>query len=156
MKSILTILITVLSFGVFAQSKPAATSGGDCFKQWYSLFKERGATPIPDGTQDIIITLRSSDYSECFVGKVDITDGKISSKIQIQKVDGSFEEFDKKVSSSYQNPDGVLKEELRDVSNGMSASLTLTDGEIIRLFFPKSLAPKPKANKKAPPVSTVK
>mgnify|MGYP003438755318 FL=1 len=70
-------------------------------------------------------------------------------------MDGSFEEFDKKVSSTYQNAEGVLKEELRDITNGMSASLTLTDGEIIRLFFYKFVAEKPKANKKAPAPSVI-
>jgi hypothetical protein len=75
----------------------------------------------------------------------------------VQKMDGSYEEWDKKVSASYQDSEGTLKHELRDITNGMSASLTLTDGEIIRLFFYKALADKPKANKKAPkPAALVK
>ncbi|HEY3404689.1 MAG TPA: hypothetical protein VGK59_14970 [Ohtaekwangia sp.] len=154
MKSILAILITFLSFGLYAQTKTAA-AGGDCFKEWYTLFKERGANPIADGTHDVIITLRNGTYSQCFMGRIDVKDGKLSSKLQIQKMDGSYEEFDKKVSSSYQNAEGTVKEELRDVSNGMSSSFTLTDGEMIRLFFYKSLADKPKANKKAPAPSAL-
>jgi len=160
MKSILAILITFVSVGVFAQTKPAAAkpaTSGDCFKQWYTLFKERGANPIADGTHNVVITLRTNDYSECFMGKIDVANGKLAGKLQIQKMDGSFEEFDKKVSSSYQNAEGVLKEELREITNGMSASLTTTDGEMIRLFFYESLAGKPKANKKAPaPAALVK
>lgn len=148
MKSILAILFSLLSCGVFAQSKPAA--GSNCFKEWYTLFKERGADPIADGTQDVIITLRSADYSECFIGKIDVLGGKINGKLQVQKMDGSFEEFDRKVSAAYQNSEGVLKEELREIVNGMSASVTLGGGEMIRLFFYKSLSAKPKANKKAP------
>src|SRR6186713_3114360 len=99
MKSIFVILLSIISFGVFAQGKPtdkpapaakptdkpaakSAQPGGDCFKEWYTLFKERGANPIPDGTQDVIITLRgSSDYSECFVGKIDVAGGRIVSKL---------------------------------------------------------------------------
>lgn len=119
------------------------------FKEWYTLFKERGANPIADGTHDVIITLRSTDYSECFLGKVDVAGGKLAGNLHIQKMDGSYEEFDKRVSSAYQNREGVLKEELREISNGMSASGILTDGETIRLFFYKSLADKPKANKKS-------
>lgn len=164
MKSILAILITFMSVGVFAQTKPATkpaaakpATSGNCFKEWYTLFKERGANPVADGTHDVIITLRSNDYSECFMGRVEVAGGKLTSKLQIQKMDGSYEEFDRKVSASYQNAEGVLKEELREVNNGMSASLTLTDGEIIRLFFYKSLSEKPKANKKAPaPAALVK
>jgi hypothetical protein len=160
MKSIFVILLSIISFGVFAQAKPAAkpaTAAGDCFKEWYTLFKERGANPIPDGTQDVIITLRgSSDYSECFIGKIDVVGGRIVSKLQVQKVDGSYEEFDKRVSAGYQDAStGVLKESLRDVTNGMSESITLTDGETIRLFFYKYLADKVKANKKAPSAASL-
>jgi len=157
MKSILVILLSIISFGVFAQAKPAS-AGANCFKEWYTLFKERGANPIPDGTQDVIITLRGSDYSECFIGKIDVSAGRLAGKLQIQKADGTYEEFDKRVSAGYQDAStGTLKEELRDITNGMSASVTLTDGETIRLFFYKYLAEKVKANKKAPsPASLVK
>ena len=149
MKSTFTILICLLSIGLFAQSaKPAP--GDNCFKEWYALFKERGAKPVADGTQDVIITLRSSDYSECFMGQIVVAGGKLNGKLQIQKLDGTYEEFDKKVSSAYQNVRGALREDLREINNGMSASVTLNSGEIIRLFFYKSLADKPKANKKAP------
>lgn len=141
----------------FGQGKPAAASSGSCFKEWYSLFKERGANPIPDGPNDVIITVRNGDYNDCFMGRIEVTGGKISSKLQVQKVDGSYEEFDKKVSDAYRNPEGTLKEELREVVNGMSASVTTTDGEYIRLFFFRSLADKPKANKKAPaPAALIK
>jgi hypothetical protein len=151
MKLVFAIAILFSAFGLSAQTKAKPTSsGGNCFKEWYTLFKERGANPIPDGTHEVIITLRNADYSECFMGRVDVAGGKLAGKLQVQKMDGSYEELDKKVSSAYQNSEGALKEELRDISNGMSASVTLTDGEMIRLFFYKSLADKPKANKKAP------
>lgn len=155
MKPTLLIIVFFLSMGLYAQTKPAAT--GTCFKEWYGVFKERGAKPVPDGSHDVIITLRNGDYSNCFMGKVDVVNGKLAGKLQIQKMDGTYEEFDKKVSAAYQNAEGVLKDELRDVNNGMSASLTLTDGEIIRLFFFKYVEDKPKANKKAPaPAALVK
>jgi len=153
MKFMFVIAILFCSFGLSAQTKPAAAS--NCFKEWYTLFKERGANAIPDGTQDVIITLRGNDYSQCFMGKIDVVGGRLAGKLQVQKMDGSFEEFDKKVSSAYQDAGGTLKEELREISNGMSSSVTLTDGESIRLFFYKFLAEKPKANKKAPAPSVL-
>jgi len=148
MKSILVILISFISVGLLAQGKPATS--GNCFMEWYTLFKDRGANPIADGTHEVIITLRNGNYSDCFLGKIDVAGGKLTGKLQIQKMDGTYEEFDKKVSAAYQNAEGTLKDELRDITNGMSASVTLADGELIRLFFYKSLADKPKANKKAP------
>jgi hypothetical protein len=91
------------------------------------------------------------------MGKIDVAGGKIVSKLSIQKVDGSFEEFNKKVSEAYQNSEGTLKEEMRTITNGMSAPVVLADGESIRLFFYKTLGDKPKANKKAPaPAALVK
>lgn len=153
MKYILFALPYCISFGLFAQAKtqpkPASTSG-DCYKEWYLTFKERGAKPVPDGIQDVIITLRNKEQvSVCFIGKIEVKDGKLASKLQVQKVDGTYEEFDKKISAVYQNSDGVLKEELREINNGTTPSLELTDGESIKLFFYKSLNDKPKANKKA-------
>ena len=163
MKTILSILVCLLSLTVVAQTgatKSAAAPKKEvsCYDQWYALLKERGASAIADGTHEVIISLRTEyDYAECFLGKIDVKDGKLASKLQVQKVDGSYEEFTKKVSAMYQNADGTVKEDLRDVSNGMSEALELGSGERIRLFFYKSIATKEKANKKAPsPAALIK
>ena len=169
MKTLVTLLICCFSLTVFAQggaakSTPAKANPSaspkavNCYDQWYSVFKERGANAVADGTHEVIISLISENgYAECFIGKIDVKDGKLASKLQIQKVDGSFEDFDKKVSSNYQNADGVVKEELRVISNGMSQQMELGSGERIRLFFYKSIAEKAKANKVAPsPAALIK
>lgn len=157
MKTVLTLLICFVSLSMFAQTAPVKKVA-TCYDQWYAVFKERGANPIADGTHEVIISLRNEyDYAECFFGKIDVKDGKLSSKLQIQKMDGTYDVFDKKVSTLYQTADGVVKEELRSVINGMSESLELGSGEKIRLFFYKSLAEKVKANKKAPsPAALIK
>ena len=154
MKPVLFFVVCLCSSSLFAQSSRQGSSDS-CFKEWYALFKERGAKPIEDGTHEVIITLRKEDYAECFLGKIDVAGGKIASKLSIQKVDGTYAEFDKRVSEAYQNSEGVLKEEMRSINNGMSAPVILADGESIRLFFYKSLGDKPKANKKAPPPSSL-
>jgi len=151
MKFLFTILTCLLSAGVFAQT-PSSKS---CYQEWYTLFKERGAKPVPDGVNDVIISIRGDQYNECFLGRVDVAGEKMIGKLQIQKMDGTYEEFDKKVSTSYQNDQGTLKEELRTINNGMSSVVRLGDGEIIGLFFYKSLADKPRANKKAPSPSAL-
>ncbi len=158
MKTILPLIICLFSATVFAQTAAAPKKVATCYDQWYAVFKERGAAPIADGTHEVIISLRNEyDYAECFFGKIDVKDGKLNSKLQIQKVDGSYEDFDKKVSTLYQNAEGVVKEELRNVTNGMSESLVLGDGERFRLFFYKALTEKAKANKKAPaPAALIK
>jgi hypothetical protein len=151
MKFILTILISIMSVGLFAQGTPTKPSTSNCYKEWYTLFKERGTNPVADGTQDVVISIKGSDaYSECFMGKIEVKDGKMAGKLQIQKIDGSFGEFDKKATAFYTNESGQVKDELRGINNGMSEAFTSTDGEVVRLFFYKSLADKPRANKKAP------
>jgi hypothetical protein len=152
MKFLFTILTCLLSVGVFAQTASSKTT---CYQEWYTLFKERGAKPVPDGLNDVIISIRGDQYNECFLGRVDVAGEKMIGKLQIQKMDGTYEEFDKKVSASYQNDQGTLKEELRAINNGMSSVVRLADGEIIGLFFYKSLADKPRANKKAPSPSAL-
>ena len=83
MKPILSALILCVLVSVYAQgqtkpaAKPAAKLAGDCFKQWYSLFKERGATPVPDGVNDVIITLRNNEYTECFMGRIEVSNGRL-------------------------------------------------------------------------------
>lgn len=74
MKPILAILFTFLTLGAFAQGagKPAASN--NCFNEWYALFKDRGAKPIPTGIHDVVIAFRKGDYSECYMGKVNVMD----------------------------------------------------------------------------------
>lgn len=161
MKLIITGFLSLLTMGLMAQNpaaKPAAANAAksvDCYDQWYALFKERGANPITDGTHEVIISIQNEGYTECFMGKIDVAAGRLSSKLQIQKVDGTYEEFDAMLSATYMDTQGTLKESLRVVTNGMSESLTRTTGETVRLFFYKSLAEKAKANKKAPPPSAL-
>jgi hypothetical protein len=150
MKPFLTFIACLLSLAMFAQTASPKAGTNKCYQEWYSLFKERGANPVPDGMQDVIISIRGDEYGECFMGRVDVAGEKMIGKLQVQKMDGSYEEFDKKVSATYQNDQGTLKEELRAINNGMSSFVRLADGEIIGLFFYKSLADKPKSNKKAP------
>lgn len=152
--SILLFALCCIVLTSFGQAKPA-TPSKDCFKDWYTVFRERGANPIPDGTNDVIVTLRNGDYSECFMGRVDVLNGNLNGNFKIQKVDGSYGDFDKSVSSAYQTQDGRLKEELRSINEGMTASVPLSDGEMVRLFFYKSLKDKAMANKKAPAPSAL-
>ena len=157
MKPILALLFSLLSIGVFAQSssgKPATAN--NCMNEWYSLFKERGSKPVPNGTHDVVIAVRKGDYSECFMGKAEVMDGKITGRPQVQKIDGTLAEWDYRLSQNYLDAEGQVKNAaLLEINNGMSAEVTLTDGENVRLFFYKFVADKPKANKKAPAPSVL-
>ncbi len=159
MKTFTTLLIVLVSANLaFSQAPAAKAPAGNCYSDWYSLFKERGAKPIPDGQQDVVIAFRSANYSECFMGRISVLGGKVNGRLQVQKTDGTYEEWDKRVHEAYFDTNGNIKnEKMLEITNGMTAEFLITEGEYARLFFFKFVADKPKANKKAPsPASLVK
>src|SRR5450432_1718837 len=91
-KSLITSLLILFMAPVFAQTKPSAAPPKNCYGEWYTLFRERGAKQIPDGTQEVVISLRG-DNSQCFMGKVEVVNGKIKTPLYVQKQDGSYETF---------------------------------------------------------------
>jgi hypothetical protein len=150
-----TALLTLITSATFSQTKTAPTAK-DCYGEWYTLFRDRGAKPIPDGTQDIIISIRKEGYSQCFMGKVDVEGGKIKLPVQIAKEDGTFEtlaETGLKIdpaSIGAKNPDALTV-----ITDGMSVTAFTADHETVKLFFYKFVNDKPKKNKVAPPASAL-
>jgi len=167
MKSLLTIIICAFSISLLAQgqgAKPTSASSANksaasnCYEEWYSAFKERGAKAVTNGNQDVVITVRNGNYSECFMGKVAVQDGRVIGRPTIQKVDGTYEDWGKEVSRKYFNADGTRTAEGNaqlEINNGMTGELTLSDGDVVKLFFYQFVAEKPKANKKAPAPSAL-
>jgi hypothetical protein len=164
MKSILAILLSLISIGALAQgqSKTTAASGSgkvsDCYSEWIALFHERGAKPIQNGTHDVVVSIRKGNYSECFMGKINVLDKRIAGRPQVQKVDNTYEDWGKEISQKYFNSDGTRAAEtysLLTISNGMSGEMELADGSLVTIFFYQAIQEKPKANKKAPSPSSL-
>jgi hypothetical protein len=154
-KTLTAALLMLLASPVFAQTKaPAANK--DCYGEWYTLFRERGAKPIPDGTQEIIISIRKDGYSQCFMGKVDVENGKLKPPVLIAKDDGSFETLAQTglkldpASIAAKDPDA-----LATITDGMSVTAYTTDHETVKIFFYKFVNAKASKNKVAPPVSAL-
>ncbi len=142
---------------VIAQTKSDAPQAPkNCYGEWFSIFRARGAKDVADGMQNVIITLRDGNASHCFMGKVEVASGKIKLPLMIQKQDGSFETFastGKTLDPSFTKD--LSSDELLTITDGMSVSFRTTDQETGRLFFYEFLAEKPKANKVAPPPSAL-
>jgi len=153
-KIILFVFAIMLLTPAFAQTK--STPSKDCFPEWLNLFRSRGAQPVTNGVQEVIITVRGQSGSQCYVGKIEVAEGKIKPPLWIQKDDGSFDTFGamgKKLDPEFT---GAMSEaDLFAITDGMSISFRTTDGEYGRLFFYKFLSPKPKANKVAPSPSAL-
>src|SRR6187431_1945552 len=103
-KTLITGLLILLISPVFAQTKPTQTEkttqakaasapepAKDCYGEWYTLFRERGAKKIPDGTQEVVISIRKEGFSRCFMGKVDVENGRLVPPVYVAKQDGTFE-----------------------------------------------------------------
>ena len=148
-------LLTLLMAPVFAQTK-AATPAVDCYGEWYTLFRDRGAKPIPDGTQEIVISIRKEGYGQCYLGRVDVESGRLKLPVYIAKEDGSFETLSATglqldpASMAAKTPDA-----LTSITDGMSVTAYTTDHETVKIFFHKFLNDKPKKNKVAPRASTL-
>ena len=157
---ILVSLLLLTPFLALAQQKVATTPKPptDCFKEWYTLFKERGGKPVTDGTHDVILSLRNTSQgtSNCFVGKVTVEGGKIKPPVIVEKEDGSFDTF---VALTGIQGDPVFMKNMGDalfsIHEGMSVNFQMADAEFGRIFFYKFLNEKPKAPKKAPSPSAL-
>ncbi|MEK6783620.1 MAG: hypothetical protein AABY93_18095 [Bacteroidota bacterium] len=154
-KNLITALLILLMAPAFAQTK-ATAAPKDCYGEWYTLFRDRGAKPVPDGTQEIIISFRKDGYSQCFMGKVDVENGKMKLPILVAKEDGTFEtlaETGLKIDPA--QAASTSPEVLTSITDGMSITAYTTDRESVKIFFYKFVNDKPKKNKVAPSASTL-
>lgn len=162
MKTQLRLLVILMSFSpmilLAQQASPAQSSGpavpaDDCFKEWTSLFRERGAAAVTDGTHSVVISLWNSKAgtSNCYMGKVDVSGGKIKRPVLVQKEDGSFEPFSTLGKgldpSMYKN---MTEDQIATITDGMSIYFQLSDIEGGQIFFYTFVNPKPKKLKEAP------
>ncbi len=135
------------------QSGGSQNAGGDCFKEWYSIMRERGAATVTDGTHDVIITLRNTQEgtSKCYMGRVEVAGGKMKRPIMVQKEDGSFEAFASLgIGLEPGFAKSVTESEMSTITDGMSISFQMSDMEYGRIFFYTFINDKPKGLKQAP------
>lgn len=140
----LSILLIGSTIGVNAQST--------CYDDYYKLFTERGATAIPDGTHEVVVSIRDGNKCDCLMGKVEVKDNQIVNTLGVLLEDGSVKKIGMKLNSRYkatENP-AIL---FLDITNGMSSTFLSDDNKMINMFFVKQLNPKAKAFKLAPPAS---
>lgn len=131
----------------------ASAHSQGCFDQYTSLFKQRGAKPIPNGKQRVVIATKPQQgEQQCFLGRVEVKNGEFVPPVWIEKEDGSLEVAHKDLDPATQR---VPQADKRRITNGMSYTFQTVDGESIRLFLIDFLAEKPKANKSAPAANSL-
>jgi hypothetical protein len=139
-KNILAIALFIgVNFVADAQSSKKTEEESNCYLKWAHKFESRGADEVADGTYtDIIITVRSGSEADCFLGKCDVTGGKVTA-MYVKLEDGKYEVMKKK--ARYEIP--------ITITNGMSLSLVTMDDEIINVLFIKKIKAKKAGFEKA-------
>jgi hypothetical protein len=134
MKKLYTLLFTALiTSASFAQD-------AGCYESYRKVFENRGTFDITDGVHDdVIISSRSSQGNECFLGSVTVKNGEVV-EIAIYFEDNTKEvvvyEFKDKVTWS--------------VDKGISRTRVTRNDEQINVMFTDQIKPKKKQYKKAP------
>jgi hypothetical protein len=137
MKKIITTIVFTVSITLAGIAQTATTKKivdeNSCYGKWAQKFQDRGADDVADGSYtDVIISVRNGADAECYNGKCDVKDGRVTA-MYIKLEDGSFELMKKK--SRYENVPLVI-------TNGMSSPLLTMESELINVLFVKKIKPK--------------
>jgi len=139
-KILLTLLgCFTLTTGLKAQESKEEIPA-NCYQKYAHAFEQRGAFDVEDGThKNIIITFRKGSKAECFNGKTEIKNGKVTAMF-LKFQDGTFEQVNK-----------IYKHEIDvTVVNGISKTLITKDDELINVIFVEKIKPKKKSYELAP------
>lgn len=135
MKNLLVIAFLTGATATFAQT---AKTNETCLEQYQKQFKERGAGSIEDGNHKVIISVTTETGTDCYEGKAKVESGNVAAIYMVYE-DGTSEFLDRKYK-------GTSKPK---IINGISESLSTTDGETIQVVFVTKIMPKKKQFKKA-------
>jgi hypothetical protein len=138
---IITCLSLLFAGTTRSQSKTDKTEL-NCYNKWAVKFEERGAEDVKDGVYtDVIVTQRMGSKADCFSGKAEVMDGKLT-KFYIVLDDGSYSEVSK-----------VWKPESKsavEIINGISRTKITVHNELVNVLWPSKLKAKKAAPKRAP------
>lgn len=152
MKNLLQLLLvsSILVFG----SAISANAQSNCYEEYVKVFTERGASAIPDGTHEVVITVREGSKSDCYLGKVEVKNNQIVNTLGVILEDGSVKKMGVKLNAKYNdaNNPAIL---YMDIVNGMSSAFLSEDNKLMNIFFIKQLNTKAKSIKQAPAASSL-
>ncbi len=147
---ILLIFTLLVSLTTSTQAQPQKTN---CYLDYTKAFKERGAKPVPDGIQNVVVTIRNTADNSCVsrIGTIEVKDNKIVGKLMLKSRQGDLVKPKEKLNDKYQEPKTPMKMN-RDIVNGMSSSFLTQNNSIVNLFFIDYLEGKMPALAEAPSV----
>ncbi len=143
MKNFLLIAgISCLFIGTVKAQHKIENTELNCYNKWSAKFEDRGAEDIKDGVYtDVIISQRTGSKADCFSGKAEVMDGKLT-KFYMVLDDGSYSEVNK-----------VWKPESKGavaIVNGISRTKITVHNELVNVLWPSKLKAKKASPKRAP------
>jgi hypothetical protein len=129
----------------------AALANQDCYQKWYNVMRSRGAKPVTDGMQQVVIALKGPEGANCFLGQIEVAGGKVKPPIFVQQENGEYKPLTaagKKIDPAFATAMG--EDQLYAISEGMSIVFRTTEQEYGRLFFYKFVNKSAQSNKTAP------
>lgn len=133
-----------------AKKADTVKASSNCYVEWYDTFRARGAKPVTDGMQEVVIAFKSGESCHCFMGRVEVVAGKIKTPLYIQQENGEYKTFAS--LGRKLDPDFVsdIGDQLWSITDGMSVLFRTSTQENGRLFFYKFINKNAQANKAAP------
>jgi len=146
MKKLFLLLFICSSALLSAQTK------GSCFLEYYDLFVTRGVNPIPDGIQNVIVTVRDTKENTCFatMGQIEVKGGKIVGKLTLKNRAGEYIKPKNTLHEKYNDKEAPLKADFT-INKGMSHNFLTKDMKIVNVFFIDFLKPQAPSLVEAPP-----
>jgi len=123
------------------------TTKENCYNDYYTVFRDRGAKDVPDGNNEVVVTIRKDGECVCLMGKITVKDGKPVNDLMLLKEDATYEKFPFVPSPKYSKNEVTMQ---NFIHNGMSPSYLSANDEIINLFFVKYLNEHPVKFRSAP------
>ncbi|MCU0361363.1 MAG: hypothetical protein MUF75_11740 [Bacteroidia bacterium] len=141
------ILLLFIGTTVFFQ----AQTKGSCFIEYYELFISRGVKAIPDGVQNVIVTVRDTKENTCFatMGHIEVKNGKIAGKLTLKNRAGEYVKPKTTLHPKYEASINALKADY-SITNGMSHNFLTKDMKVVNVFFIDYLKPAPPSLTEAP------
>jgi len=145
MKKLFIFFLLGISFSSFAQNKRS------CFLEYYELFNTRGVNPIPDGVQNVIVTVRDTKENTCLatMGHIEVKNGEIAGKLTLKNRAGEYVKPKTSLHPKYEAPKEPLKADF-SITKGMSQNFLTKDMKIVNVFFIDFLKPAPPSLAEAP------
>ena len=124
----------------------------NCYKQYFDYFTERGAKPVTDGMQSVVVAFKSKESCHCYMGRVQVTGGKIKAPVYVQTEGGEYKTFAELTPDKKMDPEflAAVGDDLWSITNGMSVVFQTTDKEYGRVFFYKFVNKDKSMSKEAP------